>query len=143
MRFGIMAMQVSQLVPAGLSVQQVLGHLSGFDHAALVRGNFATSVIAVVPASGAVDVRTGEVTLIPVEAAFLRAGTLFPRPGSVPPAHVGPGPATLAAETSFPCSRLGAFSTARTELWKVAVTLVTSAGSFYVQTADQLRVEYR
>ena len=38
MRFGIMAMQVDRLVPAGLSLQQVLGHLTSFDHAALVRG---------------------------------------------------------------------------------------------------------
>ena len=38
MRFGIMAMQVDRLVPAGLSLQQVLGHLLSFDHAALVRG---------------------------------------------------------------------------------------------------------
>jgi len=38
MRFGIMAMQVDRLVPAGLSPQQVLGHLLSFDQAALVRG---------------------------------------------------------------------------------------------------------
>ncbi len=37
MRFGIMAMQIDRLVPAGLSPEQVLGHLSGFDHSALVR----------------------------------------------------------------------------------------------------------
>jgi len=37
MRFGIMAMQVDALIPSGLSPQEVLAHVAGFDHASLVR----------------------------------------------------------------------------------------------------------
>ncbi len=38
MRFGIMAMQMDRLVPAGLSAQESLARVVDFDHAALVRG---------------------------------------------------------------------------------------------------------
>lgn len=38
MRFGIMAMQLDSLLPAGLSPQDVLAHVARFDHARLVRG---------------------------------------------------------------------------------------------------------
>ena len=37
MRFGIMAMQVDALIPSGLSPQEMMAHVAGFDHAALVR----------------------------------------------------------------------------------------------------------
>ncbi len=37
MRFGIMAMQMAALVPSGLSRENALAHVAGFDHAALVR----------------------------------------------------------------------------------------------------------
>ena len=37
MRFGIMAMQLDELIPSGLSSQAALAHVAGFDHAALVR----------------------------------------------------------------------------------------------------------
>jgi sugar phosphate isomerase/epimerase len=38
MRFGIMAMQISSLVPSGLSPEGMMAHISGFDHAKLVQG---------------------------------------------------------------------------------------------------------
>ena len=37
MRFGIMAMQMDALLPAGSSAQEALAHLAGFDHAGLIR----------------------------------------------------------------------------------------------------------
>lgn len=37
MRFGIMAMQIDQLIPSGLAPQDAMAHIAGFDHAALVR----------------------------------------------------------------------------------------------------------
>lgn len=37
MRFGIMSMQIHSLVPAGMSPQDMMGHIAGFDHAELVR----------------------------------------------------------------------------------------------------------
>ena len=37
MRFGIMAMQMDLLIPPGLAPQEMMAHVSGFDHAALVR----------------------------------------------------------------------------------------------------------
>ena len=37
MRFGLMAMQMNALIPAGLSPQQMMGYVQSFDHAALVR----------------------------------------------------------------------------------------------------------
>ena len=37
MRFGIMSMQMDALVPQGLTPQNALAHIAGFDHAALVR----------------------------------------------------------------------------------------------------------
>lgn len=38
LRFGIMDLQIDALVPAGLSAEQVLAHIAGFDHAGLVKG---------------------------------------------------------------------------------------------------------
>lgn len=38
MRFGIMAMQIESLIPAGQPVDQILASLAGFDHSRLVRG---------------------------------------------------------------------------------------------------------
>jgi sugar phosphate isomerase/epimerase len=38
MRFGIMAMQMEALIPAGLSTAEVIGHIASFDHSQLVRG---------------------------------------------------------------------------------------------------------
>jgi sugar phosphate isomerase/epimerase len=38
MRFGIMAMQISALVPAGRAPEEMMAQLSHFDHAGLVRG---------------------------------------------------------------------------------------------------------
>ena len=38
MRFGIMAMQMDALVPAGLPLPEIAAHIAGFDHANLVRG---------------------------------------------------------------------------------------------------------
>jgi len=37
MQFGIMAMQMDALIPAGLSAAQVMTHIASFDHASLVR----------------------------------------------------------------------------------------------------------
>ena len=37
MRFGIMAMQIGALIPSGLPPEQMMAHIAGFDHAALVR----------------------------------------------------------------------------------------------------------
>ena len=37
MRFGVMAMQIEALVPPGLSAENVVAHLGGFDHAEHVR----------------------------------------------------------------------------------------------------------
>lgn len=37
MRFGIMDMQIGALIPSGLSPQNAAAHISGFDHAGLVR----------------------------------------------------------------------------------------------------------
>lgn len=37
MRFGIMAMQLEALIPAGVPAEQVMANLMGFDHAVLVR----------------------------------------------------------------------------------------------------------
>ena len=37
MRFGIMAMQMKALIPAGLSPQEMMGYIGSFDHAKLVR----------------------------------------------------------------------------------------------------------
>ena len=37
MRFGIMAMQMKALIPAGLSPQEMVGYIGSFDHAKLVR----------------------------------------------------------------------------------------------------------
>lgn len=37
LRFGIMAMQIGALVPAGLSPQSAMAHIAGFDHTSLVR----------------------------------------------------------------------------------------------------------
>lgn len=37
MRFGIMAMQMGALIPPGLSLADMPGHVTGFDHAALAR----------------------------------------------------------------------------------------------------------
>ncbi len=37
MRFGIMAMQIGALIPPGLSPDEMMAHIAGFDHAALVR----------------------------------------------------------------------------------------------------------
>jgi sugar phosphate isomerase/epimerase len=36
MRFGIMAMQLDMLVPAGLLPEKLMAHVAGFDHAGLV-----------------------------------------------------------------------------------------------------------
>jgi sugar phosphate isomerase/epimerase len=40
MRFGIMAMQLEALVPAGVPAEQVMASILGFDHAALARNLF-------------------------------------------------------------------------------------------------------
>lgn len=37
MRFGIMAMQIGALIPSGVAPQDIPAHVTGFDHAALVR----------------------------------------------------------------------------------------------------------
>lgn len=37
MRFGIMAMQIGALIPANVAPGEILAHVAGFDHAALVR----------------------------------------------------------------------------------------------------------
>ena len=37
MRFGIMAMQLDMLIPAGIPAEGMLAHVAGFDHARLVR----------------------------------------------------------------------------------------------------------
>jgi sugar phosphate isomerase/epimerase len=37
MRFGIMAMQIGSLIPSGVAPDQIAAHVTGFDHAALVR----------------------------------------------------------------------------------------------------------
>ena len=36
MRFGIVAMQIDALAPAGLSLEQAVAHVIGFDHARLL-----------------------------------------------------------------------------------------------------------
>lgn len=41
MRFGIMAMQLEALVPAGVPAEQVMANIMGFDHAALAKRLFA------------------------------------------------------------------------------------------------------
>lgn len=38
MRFGVMAMQLGALIPAGLAPQAMMQHVAGFSHATLVRG---------------------------------------------------------------------------------------------------------
>jgi sugar phosphate isomerase/epimerase len=38
MRFGIMDMQINSLIPRGLGPQQLLSHITAFDHVELVRG---------------------------------------------------------------------------------------------------------
>ncbi len=38
MRFGIMDMQINSLIPPGLGPQQLLSHITAFDHVELVRG---------------------------------------------------------------------------------------------------------
>ncbi|MFH2103003.1 MAG: cobamide remodeling phosphodiesterase CbiR [Chloroflexota bacterium] len=40
MRFGIMAMQLEALVPTGISAEQVMANITGFDHAGLVKSLF-------------------------------------------------------------------------------------------------------
>jgi sugar phosphate isomerase/epimerase len=42
MRFGIMAMQMAALIPQDIAPQNAMAHLTGFDHARLVRGLAAT-----------------------------------------------------------------------------------------------------
>ena len=41
MLFGIMAMQMKALIPAGLSPQEMMGYIGSFDHAKLVRDLYA------------------------------------------------------------------------------------------------------
>ena len=43
MRLGIMAMQMKELIPAGLSPQEMMGYIATFENAALVR-RYGTNV---------------------------------------------------------------------------------------------------
>ncbi len=94
------------------------------------------------PPGGTLEVRVASVSVVAVETAFSRKGTLqVPRPTTAAPLRLGPGPGTLTLQTTFACTPVFG-PLPRIDTWRPVITLATSAGSFYLESRDVLAVSY-